>query len=201
MTQKRIILISGKARSGKDTVRYFLKRYLYEAKGIKQNKIKTIRFADTLKNGLAKMLNTDRKTLDRYKEEKKPYKNIDIRKALQDVGSQLRDQNSDIFAFNAIEDVAKIKEDKIIFIPDLRYPNEVEVFHHSKYKDEYYVIKITRPEIDEESKISKVYQHHSETSMDSIKPDIEIVNDGTLEELEKKVKDIADDIFGGIDNG
>jgi hypothetical protein len=65
------------------------------------------------------------------------------------------------------------------FITDVRFPNEVKAIKDSGG----YVIRITRPS----TMRPEDEKHPSEVLMDSLPADYEIVNDGTLEELEQKL--------------
>lgn len=70
-------------------------------------------------------------------------------------------------------------------ITDMRFPNEMEAV----VKRNGITIRVTRP-----AKKGKntARLHPSETSLDKAKFDYEIINDGTLEELVKKVREILD---------
>lgn len=72
---------------------------------------------------------------------------------------------------------------KNIVIGDGRFPDEIMLI--KKYGG--VVIKINRP-----TNIENKSVHESESYFDSIKPDYEIVNDGTFEDLENKIKNILD---------
>lgn len=73
--------------------------------------------------------------------------------------------------------------DKNIVIGDGRFPDEIMLI--KKYGG--VVIKINRP-----SNSNNNFNHESESYFDSIQPDYEIINDGTFEDLENKIKNILD---------
>jgi len=68
-------------------------------------------------------------------------------------------------------------------ITDMRFPNEMEAV----VKRNGITIRVTRP-VKKSKNTAKL--HPSETSLDKAKFDYEIINDGTMEELVKKVKEI-----------
>lgn len=72
---------------------------------------------------------------------------------------------------------------KNIVIGDGRFPDEIMLI--KKYGG--IVIKIIRP-----SNNNSNFNHESESYFDSIQPDYEIINDGTFEDLENKIKKILD---------
>lgn len=74
-------------------------------------------------------------------------------------------------------------ENLTIVIDDVRFINEaamVKMFNGI-------LIKIVRPSIEQNKEENK---HLSEIEQDLILPDFEIINDGNLEELQQKVKEI-----------
>ena len=80
-----------------------------------------------------------------------------------------------------------------ISVSDVRFPNEVKSIRKLKG----FVIKITRPS--PEIKKDGYSEHPSETAIDEIKDfDYEIINDGTLEELKKKLLEIIKQIQARI---
>lgn len=66
-------------------------------------------------------------------------------------------------------------------ITDCRFPNEADAVRRAGGG----VIKVVRPSLQQE-----VDLHASETSIDEIEPDYLILNDGTLQDLEAKVREI-----------
>ena len=63
---------------------------------------------------------------------------------------------------------------------DMRFQNEIDMIHQLGG----IVIKLTRPSI------NNTDAHESEKNIDNLKGDFNIINDGTLEELYKKVDEI-----------
>ena len=86
---------------------------------------------------------------------------------------------------NAIEEdeVSLEKEYPNWIITDMRFPNEMEAVE----KRHGITIRVTRP-VEKSKNTARL--HPSETSLDKAKFDYEIINDGTMEELVKKVREI-----------
>ena len=109
------------------------------------------------------------------------------RQILQDVGSFCRDTYGADFWVDALD--RQRADDEITIIDDCRYPNEAEYIRENGG----IVIGIRRPGngLDDD--------HASETKMhdhwDSM-IDVEIVNDGTIEDLRDRVKSVIEDRMG-----
>lgn len=115
------------------------------------------------------------KVLTRY-----PYKSP--RFLMQYIGDGLRKDFPDIWVNKWIESVGNLPPyDRYAFATDVRYPNEAKAIQSLKGR----IIKIVRPGVPE----NEYSQNASETSVDLVDPDIEIINDGTIDELQDKVRD------------
>jgi hypothetical protein len=77
-----------------------------------------------------------------------------------------------------------------VVIPDVRFPNEVECVYRWGVLRGYEaaIVRITRPGV------GPVNNHISETAIDDITPDFEIINDGTPEELQRKLVEYAESL-------
>jgi len=73
-------------------------------------------------------------------------------------------------------------------ITDMRFPNEMEAVKERKG----ITIRVVRPEFMVDGKVITKDLHPSETSLDSAEFDYTIVNDSTIEDLVKKVKEILE---------
>ena len=71
-------------------------------------------------------------------------------------------------------------------ITDMRFPNELEAV----VKRNGITIRVVRPSFMVDGKVIAKDLHPSETALDDAKFDYEIINDGTMEELVKKVREI-----------
>lgn len=174
----KLIGICGKKHHGKDTVGDFLaKEYGYTK----------ISFADKLKEVCKVLFNfTDEQLYGSKKEDIDEYWKVSPRTTMQFIGTDLfREQLCKIMPHIGnniwIEIVKKyILENKYkkIVVCDVRFENEAEMIRELDGT----IIKITRPSI-----VTKD-DHLSETEIDKIKFDEEIINDGSISDLYKKIR-------------
>ena len=132
------------------------------------------------------------------------------RKHYQHIGQQLRVLNPDVWINYLLRTVEKYGEDcrflrqcpNNIVVTDGRQLNEAK-----RLKEEgFLIVKVTAPEelrIKRMEASGDVYSpellsHETELQVDLIEGDIEIINDGTLEELMVKVQKM---IQGGVQDG
>lgn len=173
----RIIPISGKAQHGKDTVGSFLKEEL-EAKG---KRVVITHYGDLLKYVCEKFFEWDGK-----KDEKG-------RTLLQYIGTNIVRNNNPRFWTDFLINVAKLFEGTwdYMIIPDTRFPNEVTCWYGADFKVKH--IHVIRDNF--ESNLTEEQKNHiSETAMDAVRPDIYLHNDGTLEDLRKRVKTLIEEV-------
>lgn len=180
---KKIILISGKANSGKDTVADYIIEKLKE-----DNKVVKMPFAYYLKSYLCRFFDWDG-------EEKTP----EIRDFLQIVGTDIiRDKfNWQDFHVNRVYEDILILQDMLdyVIIPDLRFKNEGE-FMRDRFSKDVVLIHVERKDIDNITKLdSKQQSHKSENALGDIKHDFIISNDGTLWDLYNKIDSIMNNII------
>ena len=107
------------------------------------------------------------------------------RRLMQVLGTEI---GRDMFGENFWVDLSMRDADPDCCWSDVRFLNEAEAFSHVFG----YVIRIERPgsELDGEAG-----QHASELEMDQIEPDVTIVNDGTLEEFQVKVRNAVEELM------
>ena len=178
----RIIAITGKAGSGKDTIALMLKTYL-EWKG---KRVAIIHFADPLKLICKKFYNWD------------GVKDEAGRKLLQHVGTDLVRVRNANFWCNFVKDIAVMLYDDIdyLIIPDVRFPNEIEIFKRNKAVFNPILIRVEREntccDLSEEQK-----KHISEVAMDSYTADKVINNNKTKAHLLKEAAEILEYIETG----
>ena len=120
MMKMRIIGITGRARSGKDTIANHL---------VYQHNFTKVAFADPIKEGLAAMLNVTKPYLEEHKDEVWDSLGAAPREALQTLGTEWgRDIiNRDIWirlAQNKLYNFATLLVYPKIVIPDVRFNNE-----------------------------------------------------------------------------
>lgn len=161
----KVILVSGKAQSGKDFTATVMKEYLES----KCKSVLVIHFADLLKWECKNFFGWDGK------------KDAKGRELLQYVGTDVvRKRNPDYWVrfVNDFLEMFNYQWDYVI-IPDVRFPNEVEGLSDSFDKVS---IRIERPEFDNE--LGDAQQHTSETALDNYEFEHTLVNDGTDKFLE-----------------
>lgn len=196
MTSKNIKLIglSGKAGSGKDTVGIHIKN---NYNGI------NYAFADPIKELTRTLFLFDDEQLYGSKKELVDERwGITPRQSWQIIGTNIMQfaiygllpdllkkvpvRQFWIYHFRMwyqkfIDDPAN--QNKTIIVTDVRFPHEADLIRELGGT----LIRIERPNLD----LSDVkYQHSSETSSVDITPDIVIINDNTMEELYKKTDEI-----------
>lgn len=165
----KVVLISGKAGSGKDTVAKMLKRR-FETDG---KRVIIAHFGDLVKYVA--------KTFYQWNGEK----DEEGRHLLQKIGTDIvRNVNPDYWVNFMCDFLTFFGDDyDVCIIPDLRFPNELEVLRVSGFNTVH--IDIYRP--DYVTSLTEAQQQHaSETSMNGVIPDIQIINDSTLYRLEKE---------------
>ena len=166
----KIFLIGGKANSGKDSTAEYITKY-YREKGKDVVNIQIAYYIKMYAKQIAKW-DGDNET--------KP------RQLLQDLGTELIRKQIDNYFF-----IKRILQDidiysryfDVITISDGRLPEEFEEI--SKAYPETVTVHVTRPGY--VSHLTKGQKAHlTESLVDDIKYEYEVVNDGTLEDLEDK---------------
>ena len=161
-----IVMIAGKAGSGKDEVVSIICRH--------NNRAKRFAFADNLKT-MARSLGWDGKKDERG------------RLFLQQLGKVGRNYNPDVWAKFVewqIRDELLDTHNNLFVIPDFRFPNEYRVLH--RHWDNIITIKLIGRASDLGNNANDVSEH----SLESFKFDYTIDNSGTLQELEDDVLNI-----------
>ncbi len=169
---KKIYVLSGKARSGKDTVAGYIKELLPD------KKIICLAYASTLKDYAKQISNWD------GSEETKP------RELLQELGTTLirKQIDSNMLVRRIMEDIEVYSYFyEMVIITDARLEEEVITpVKQFGFVSNLHLIRNTENELTE-----KQQKHLTETGLDSFHNyDYVIDNNGTLEELKEKVKEI-----------
>jgi dephospho-CoA kinase len=202
---KRLIGISGKIGSGKDTIYSIIrgfgltnKQTSWENKkfagklkeiasiltGISQEKFEDQEFKQTI---LGPEWGTPTKS--NVLNSIEPFKDItflemmSVRELLQKIGTEaMRNGLHENVWVNAL--FSDYKEDSLWVITDVRFPNEYKAIKEK----EGIVIRVERP--NSSSKKKEITQHPSEIGLDNFDFDYTIHNDSTLENLVSKVREI-----------
>lgn len=165
---KNVILISGKAQHGKDSIAEIIKRKLPD--------VLRVNFGDRVKDVCSRYFGWN------------GIKDENGRQILQRVGTNLIRYRNPYFWVNSVKDLIEVLvfEFKYFVIADCRFVNEIEVFKNKYGNEKAITIRVIRPSFDsgltEEQK-----NHESETALDNYVFDYIIYNDGTLDDLEIKV--------------
>lgn len=176
----KIIILSGKARAGKDTSANFIKEYAEK----KDLKVANLQFSFYIKMYAKILTDWD------GSEETKP------RTLLQQLGTDIIRDNIDnlFFIKRIIEDINVLSYFvDIITISDARLPEELDTITN-KYNN-VTKINIIRPNFSNNLN-NKETVHRTETSLDNYNNyDYQITNDKTLLDLQKKVIKIVEEII------
>ena len=181
MKNKKIIMLTGYKRSGKDTTANILKDSLNG---------EIFKFAEPLRQIVKDLLTIDDLILEEKKEEipfkkngkflKYAGKDMSIRDLMIVFAEGLKAYYGKEIFCKYVEEEIKESNSEYCIISDLRYPFEAEYF--KKRFKEVYVIKIIRKGIGLSSK------HSSEVSVDKIIPDFLLNNDGSLKSLKRETE-------------
>ena len=175
---KNIILISGKARGGKDTSANYIKQQL-EKKGYK---VVIDRFAKYIKGYLKDYYGWDGVT-----------KNHDIREKLQQLGTEKIKEELNYKSFHAIrlsEDFQIVQDDFDYFlVPDTRFTDEIYTMKAMFGDDIVKTLRIERNSDFTGGLTKEHLQHKSETALDNFDFDSYIHNFGGLNELYANLDD------------
>jgi len=181
-----LIGLSGKARSGKDT----LGDYLVNILASKDEQYTLMAYADELKRKVAEDFNLSNEQLygdlkeapdNRYGKESGRFSSNPVeafwspREILQFMGTDVYRAIDDNFWVRKLFDKIDKMNYSNVIVTDLRLPNEVEAIND---RDGIH-IRVIRPG---DNKING-QQHISETALDDTKADIVVYNEGTLEDL------------------
>lgn len=179
-TNAKVIIISGKARAGKDTTGSYLKEFFT----LNNKTAVTIAYADYIKMYAKKISDWD------GKDDTKP------RTLLQELGTEIIrnriDQN--FFIKRIIEDIKVYSFffDYVI-ITDARIEKEITKIKEI-YKD-VISLNIERPNFVNELSSSET-KHITETGLDNFSDfDHIIINDGTLEDLKEKASNLGEKLI------
>ena len=176
----RVIAICGYKRSGKDTIAdFFVSTYGY----------KPLKIAEGLKNLMKTMFDFTDAQLEETKDVTDQRWGITPRRAMQFFGTEimqhevqklLPDIGRNFWMRKITNTLSNASADERFVISDMRFHHEYEAL-----KEFYpFIIKVTNPSV------KCVDTHCSETEFDTIPHHIEIINDGTLEALHEKLRNI-----------
>lgn len=178
--EPKVFVLSGKANSGKDTTAEFIDNYVK----LKGYKVVNLQFSSYIKMYAKKISGWD------GSEDSKP------RTLLQQLGTDIIRNKIDNYLFinRIIEDIKVYSYYfDVITISDGRLPEELDSIKNA-FK-EVYRLRVERPDF-QSSLNEKELMHKTEVALNSYDDyEYKIINDGTLEELNEKVKKIVDEVI------
>lgn len=171
----KIFIIGGKARQGKDTVCGMIRKY-YSEKNVKSI---NLQFSSYIKEYAKRISDWDGDDTD------KP------RDLLQELGSEVIRKKIDplFFVKRMIGDIMVYSHYfDVITISDARFKVEIDTLKENF--DDVVAIKVVRPNFDN-GLTSDEKNHSTEVDLDDYNSfDYEIINDGSIEDLNKKIIDL-----------
>lgn len=172
----KVYMICGKARHGKDTIASMIKK-IYEEKNMK---IINLQYTSYIKEYAKNIVSWD------GNEETKP------RTLLQELGTTIRNEINPLFFVNRMIEDIKVYSYYFdaVTVSDVRIKREIDIPKDNL--DNVVAIKIVRPNFD--NGLSETEKKHlTEVDLDNYDNfDYEIINDGSLEDLEKEVRKMVD---------
>jgi len=194
---KKIILINGLARSGKDTTAKIMQEEL-----IKQGySVKVLAFADKLKDMVCELLGVTREDLDKYKNNPKLYKHMVVKKPDWDIieypltdfrtfldifGNKIAKTlgGESVWSDIVLKNIEESNEEYFI-ISDFRFPIEYSAFENTSF--DIITLQVQRD-------IPKM-NLGSEKALDNFVFDYIVDNNSDLDSLEGNVKELLDIIL------
>lgn len=166
----KLILISGKAQNGKDTVASIIKDKLVSD----GSRVLITHYADLLKYICKNYFDWDGN------------KDENGRHLLQYIGTDvIRKKNPSLWVDFVAMMLSYFHENwDYVLIPDCRFPNEIAVMIENGFDVVH--LRVERPGF-ENGLTGKQSEHASETALDDFVPDYKIINSGNLKALEEKV--------------
>lgn len=168
----KVILISGKARHGKDLTAKLMTDSLRES----GKRVLVTHYADLVKYICREFFNWNGE------------KDEAGRTLLQYVGTDVVRQKMPDYWVDFIIDILDLFGDNwdYVIIPDTRFPNEID---RIKARYECVHLRVRRENTSEV--LTTVQQNHiSETALDDVEPDLRIENNGTIEDLKNMIETI-----------
>ena len=176
----RVILISGKARHGKDTVAAYIKEGLEKC----GYKVLITHYADLVKYVCTMYFGWDGK------------KDEHGRHLLQYIGTDVVRANDPDYWVRFVYEIAKLFKNEwdYMIVPDARFPNEINTFKDSEFDTIH--IRVIRDNFDD-GMTEEQRSHASETALDGCLPDKTVTNNGTLDDLKEKAFIIVAELLVG----
>lgn len=170
-----VVALVGEAGSGKDSISNVLTQ---------QFDFKRLAFADPLKKACQEVFGLSDSQLQNRDEKEKvdPFWHRSPREMFQQVGTLMKTVDQDIWVSSLLRKAdSLVSEKKDIVVTDCRYKNEAQAL-----RDKYnaIIVRVVRPD---NTAGTAHCAHTSETEQHGIQADFTVLNDGTLEDLQRKV--------------
>lgn len=166
----KVILVSGKARHGKDTVAEILNSELTN----RGYRVLTAHYADLVKYICHSFFGWNGE------------KDENGRTLLQYVGTDIVRSHNPNYWVDFLVSVFRMFGDNwdYVLVSDCRFPNEIDGMRNAGFDTMH--IRVRRPGF-ESGLTAEQLNHLSETALDSVKPDVWLENTGTQEDLRNKI--------------
>ena len=174
-TMALVVALVGPAGAGKDSIADVL---------TKQFDFERLAFADPLKKACQEVFQlSDAQLHDREEKERTdPFWHRSPRELFQEIGTLLKTIDEDIWVSSLLRQAdALVANKKDVVVTDCRYANEAQAL-----RDKYTAIIVRVGRADNTAGTVHC-EHTSETEQHSINADFTVCNDGTLEDLKRKV--------------
>jgi len=172
----KVYMICGKARHGKDTVASMIQK-IYEEKNLK---ILNLQYTTYMKEYAKNIVSWD------GNDETKP------RTLLQELGNTIRNEIDPLFFINRMIEDIKVYSYYFdaITVSDVRMKREIDI--PKEKLNNVISVNVVRPNFDN-GLSDKEKKHLTEVDLDNYENyDFKIINDGSLEDLEKEVRKMVD---------
>lgn len=187
-----LIGLTGKKRSGKDTVAEFAKDYFkYNHNNYNQNIIKLLSFAYPLKKTVCNIFCISMKTLEDNKDINIPeLNNHSPRDLLKAFGDCSRNVRNDVFIHNMKHKIKSIPQNSVVIVTDVRFDDEAKFIHQNNG----YVIAVNS-DLRNKNKDKDKDTHITEKGIDVKYIDCMIYNNLTIDHLKKVVWNTLCEIY------
>lgn len=175
----KVIMISGKAGHGKDTIAQLIKEELEK----REYRVLVIKFGDPVKWFAREYYHWNGE------------KDFEGRALLQNIGTTIMRSYDKYYWGNIISEFIAANNDfDVALIPDWRFFSEEEAIE--KYNKNYFTIRVNRPNYINPNMSKEQLNHVSETELDNAAFNWIIENNGTIENLKESVNYILDNENG-----
>lgn len=203
--------ITGKKRSGKDTVASFIEEYLQEHPMYEGRLVRRLAFADKVRAAMEALdpwicagshpalLSDVLSAYGGWEKAKGSMWGGELRRLLQRAGEEMGRKclgERTWVNFISQEFFDMYGDQEAAIITDIRYENEADEIRTFERWSTFYsfIIKVDRPDTGADDYSA----HPSEVGVNDVDADVLIVNRGTLEDLRNEVRDVMDEFMDAL---